>query len=250
MRADVARGLSPTSTLDGRSRPLTACACSEPISPRPITTTLSRRARHLRLDLCARGKEKIAHLVIDSTGLKLYGEGEWKVRLRGWAKHRTWRKLHLSMDADSQAITSVLITGKETVDPRGLPHLLKRVEVPVEKVYADGAYDSRQCYKALVERGARAVIPPREGSVLWEDEYLKGRNSNLRQVHRPGVKGWKQRSGYHRRSLVETAISRLKAIFTDRLRSREVERQRTEVAVRCAALNRMTELGMPQSYAA
>ena len=216
--------------------------------PVPDYSTLCRRARALRLSFAPHG-QKIEHLVIDSTGLKLYGEGEWRVRVHGWARHRTWRKLHLSMDADSHHITSAHITRKEVVDPRVLPRLLKQIAAPVGRVLADGAYDSRECYRAIDERGARAVIPPRKGSVEWADEYLKVRNSNLRQVQRLGVKGWKERSGYHRRSLVETAIFRLKTIFTDRLRSREVERQATEVMIRCAVLNRMTELGMPKSYA-
>lgn len=215
--------------------------------PVPDYSTLSRRARSLELSL-ARSRS-IKHLVIDSTGLKLYGEGEWKVRLRGWTKHRTWRKLHLSMDADTHHITSALITQKEVVDPRALPRLLKAVEGPVERVLADGAYDSRECYKAIYERGARAVIPPRKGSVLWRDEYLADRNANLRRVQELGAEGWRRKASYHRRSLGETAIFRLKTIFTERLRSREVERQRTEVMVRCRALNRMTELGMPESYA-
>lgn len=218
-------------------------------TPVPDYSTLSRRARHLRLSLAPRLGKRIEHLVIDSTGLKLYGEGEWKVRLRGWAKHRTWRKLHLALDASTQQVTAALITNKDVVDPRALPRLLKQVEAPVGCVQADGAYDSRECYKAIHERGARAVIPPRKGSVLWKDEYLRDRNSNLRRAERLGARAWKGRVKYHRRSLVETAIFRIKAIFTDKLRAREVERQRTEVMVRCLALNRMTGLGMPKSYA-
>jgi hypothetical protein len=217
--------------------------------PVPDYSTLSRRAQYLGLSLSTHSKKQIKHLVIDSTGLKLYGEGEWKVRVHGWAKHRTWRKLHIAMDADSREVTAALVTNKDVVDPRVLPRLLKQVEVPVERVYADGAYDSRQCYKAICERGARAVIPPRKGSVLWKDEYLKDRNSNLRGVQKLGSKRWKRKVNYHRRSLVETAIFRLKTIFSDRLRAREVKRQMTEVLVRCLTLNRMTELGMPQSYA-
>lgn len=216
--------------------------------PVPDYSTLCRRARHLHLSL-AMDSKRIRHLVIDSTGLKLYGEGEWKVRQHGWAKPRTWRKLHISMDADSHKVTAAVITNKDVVDPRVLPHLLKQVRVPVERVYADGAYDARACYKALYQRGARAVIPPRKGSVLWKDEYLKDRNSNLQQVRKLGVKGWRRKLKYNRRSLVECAIFRLKTLFSDRLRAREVERQTTEVMVRCLALNRMTELGMPQSYA-
>ena len=216
--------------------------------PVPHYSTLSRRARMLQLTLGSRHKA-IKHLVIDSTGLKLYGEGEWRVRQHGWAKHRTWRKLHLALDADSHEVTAALITNKDVVDPRGLPRLLKQLEVPVERVLADGAYDSRECYKVLYQRGARAVIPPRKGSVLWRDEHLRDRNRNLGQVQKLGAQGWKRKVQYHRRSLVETAIFRLKTIFSDRLRARELERQRTEVMVRCRALNRMTKLGMPQSYA-
>nr|AXL06088.1 IS5/IS1182 family transposase [uncultured bacterium] len=217
--------------------------------PAPDYSTLSRRARSLHLSLCAHNHKQIKHLVIDSTGLKLYGEGEWRVRQHGWAKHRTWRKLHLAMDANSHEVTAALLTSKDVVDPRVLPRLLKQIEVPVERVYADGAYDARECYQAIYGRGARAVIPPRKGSVLWADDYLHDRNSNLRQVGKLGSKGWKRKVKYHRRSLVETAIFRLKTLFSDKLRSREVERQRTEVMIRCLTLNRMTELGMPQSYA-
>jgi hypothetical protein len=217
--------------------------------PAPDYSTLSRRARHLQRTLSPQSKKQIKHLVIDSTGLKLYGEGEWRVRQHGWAKHRTWRKLHLALDADAHEVTAVLITNKDVVDPRALPTLLKQVETPVERVYADGAYDSRECYKSLYQRGARAIIPPRKGSVVWKDEYLRDRNSNLRQVARLGAKGWKRKVKYHRRSLVECAIFRLKTLFTDRLRARAVDRQRTEVMIRCLALNRMTELGMPKSSA-
>ena len=217
--------------------------------PIPHYSTLSRRARSLDVPLSAQIRKGPLHLVIDSTGLKLYGEGEWRVRGRGWTKRRTWRKLHLAMDGETQQITSALITAKEVVDPRALPRLLKEVEGQIERVTADGAYDSRQCYKAIHKRGAQAIIPPRQGSTLWEDEYLRDRNENLRGVRRHGIKGWKKKSGYHRRSLVETAMFRLKALFTDKLRNREVERQRTEARIRCAALNRMTQLGMPESYA-
>jgi hypothetical protein len=216
--------------------------------PVPHYSTLSRRARSLAVPLSAQASKGPRHLVIDATGLKLYGEGEWRVRSKGWTKRRTWRKLHLSMDGDTQQLTSVLITNRDVVDPRGLPRLLKEIQGPIERVTADGAYDSRECYRAIAERGARAVIPPRKGSTMWEDHYLQDRNSNLRGVHRFGVKGWKKKSGYHRRSLVETAMFRLKTIFTDKLRSREVKRQRTEARIRCAALNQMTELGMPESY--
>ena len=216
--------------------------------PVPDYSTLCRRARRLSVKLSPPAQNTPLHLIIDSTGLKLYGEGEWRVRVHGWAKRRTWRKLHIAMDAHSQHIRAALMTNKEVVDPRVLPRLLKQVPEPVERVTADGAYDSRQCYRAIHQRGARAVIPPRKGSTLWEDEYLKERNQNLRAVRKFGVKGWKQKAGYHQRSLIETAMFRLKTLFADRVKSREAKRQATEVLIRCAAMNRMTGLGMPKSY--
>lgn len=218
--------------------------------PVPDYSTLCRRARRLTVKLSARPADRIKHLVFDASGLKVYGEGEWKVRLHGADKRRTWRKLHISMDASTHQIITALVTHKDVVDGRRLPRQLRQVEAPVERVYADGAYDTRLCYKAIHQKGARAIIPPRKGSTLWKDSYLKDRNKNLRKMRKYGSKGWKKESGYHTRSLVETTFFRLKTIFSDKLRSRRDETQVTEVMIRCAALNRMSELGLPDSYAA
>jgi IS5 family transposase len=216
--------------------------------PAPHYSLLCRRARRLQVALTAPSKKPLHHLVFDASGLKVFGEGEWKVRTHGKAYRRRWRKLHISLDADSQQIITMRLTDANVVDPRMLPHQLKQVEAPVERVYGDGAYDARACYRAIHQRGARAIIPPRSGSRRWQEEYLKDRNRNLRGVERHGLKGWKRRSGYHRRSLVETAFFRLKTIFSERLRSRRNDTQATEALIRCVALNRMTGLGMPDSY--
>lgn len=180
--------------------------------------------------------------------MKVFGEGEWKVRQHGQDYRRTWRKLHIGLDADSQQIVVALLTDNDLVNPRVLPRLLKQVESPVQRAYGDGAYDARSCDKAIHQRATRAIIPPRKGSVFWQNDYLRDRNRNLRGVHRHGLDEWKRRSGYHTRSLVETAFSRLKRIFSDRLRSKRDDTQATEAMTRCAALNRMTQLGMPDSY--
>ena len=216
--------------------------------PAPHYSLLSRRARHLDVRLSSHPIKRIKHLVFDATGLKVYGEGEWKVRTHGADKRRTWRKLHISIDAASQQIITALITDNDVVDPRMMPRQLKQVDVAVERVYGDGAYDSRQCYRAIHQCGARAIIPPRKGSTLWKEDYLKDRNKNLRGVRKHGLKGWKQHSGYHKRSLVETAFFRLKTIFSEKLRSRRDDTQATEALIRCAVLNRMTGLGMPNTY--
>lgn len=216
--------------------------------PAPHYSLLCRRARLLKVILTAPSQKPIKHLVFDASGLKVFGEGEWKVRTHGQDSRRRWRKLHIGLDADSQQVVVALLTDATVVDPRALPRQLKQVEAPVECVYGDGAYDARVCYRAIHQRGARAIIPPRRGSVLWQEAYLKDRNRNLRGVVRHGLKGWKKRSGYHRRSLVETAFFRLKTIFSDKLRSRRDDTQATEAMIRCAALNRMTSFGMPDSY--
>lgn len=213
----------------------------------PHYSVLSRRARTLEVELGPH-PHKIKHLVFDSSGLKVFGEGEWKVRIHKADKRRTWRKLHISIDADTQQITSLLVTGPKVVDPRVMPKLLDEVEADVDRVYADGAYDSRECYRAIYKKGARPIIPPREGSTTWKDGYLEDRNSNVRGVKKLGQKEWKKDVGYHRRSLVETAFFRLKWIFSERLRSRREDTQATEAMVRCATLNRMTSLGLPDSY--
>ena len=218
-------------------------------APAPDYSTLSRRARHLRPDLSAHAGKKIAHPVIGSTGLRLYGEGEWRVKARGRAEHRTWRELHLGVDAAAQQVAAVLITGEEVVDPRALPRLLRQVGAPTGRVHADAAYDARGCYGAIREKGARALIPPRKGSTPWKDEWLSDRDANLRRVRAGGAGAWKKEAKYHRRSLAETAIFRFEPPFPDKPGPRGVERQRIEAVVRRAALNRVTELGMPRSRA-
>jgi IS5 family transposase len=215
--------------------------------PAPHYSTLCRRARSLRL--CLAQPQKVSHLVIDSSGLKLYGEGEWKVRLHGADKRRSWRKLHLAMDARTHQLTAALITEKERLDRTVLPLLLDGTEAEIEAVCADGAYDFAGCYQALKERAARPLIPPRSDAVVRAKSPFEQRDKNLRLINKLGRKQWKLKSGYHRRSLIETAFFRLKTIFSDKLKSRTAERQQTEARVRCLALNRMTKLGMPKSYA-
>ena len=210
-------------------------------------STLSRRAHSLSLSLST-SQKKIKHLVIDSSGLKVYGEGEWKVRTHGADKRRTWRKLHISMDASTHQITAALITDKELLDRNALADLLKRTEVEIEYVCADGDYDFEQCYRVIKQREATLLIPPRRDAIIRGKSPFEQRDENLQGIRKLGRKQWKQRSTYHQRSLVETAFFRLKTIFLAQLRSRTIENQATEAMVRCKAMNRMTELGMPQSY--
>lgn len=215
--------------------------------PAPHYSTLCRRARSLELSFTA--PKVIRHLVIDSTGLKVYGEGEWKVRLHGADKRRTWRKLHIAMDASNHQIRAAIITDKDELDRHALPPLLKQTGAQIKAVCADGAYDFEQCYRALKEHGAVPLIPPRSDAVVRGKSPFEQRDENVRGIKKMGRTQWKRKSGYHRRSLVECAFFRLKTIFSDKLKSRTVERQQIEANLRCLALNRMTKLGMPKSYA-
>jgi hypothetical protein len=181
--------------------------------------------------------------------MKVYGEGEWKMRLHGKEKRRTWRKLHLCIDHTTHEVVSLSMTDRDVLDRVEVPQLLKAVEGEVVEVLGDGAYDFEACHRAIYERGARAVIPPRKRARVRAGPEFKDRNEAVERVREVGKAQWKKEAGYHRRSLVETAMMRLKSLFSDRLKARQWRRQEAELRLRCAALNRMTALGMPHSRA-
>ena len=216
----------------------------------PHYSTLCRRAATARIDL-PRKAEGPLHLVIDSTGMKVFGEGEWKVRQHGYSKRRTWRKLHLAIDPDGHEILAAMVTEPGVTDAEAVPDLLDQVDRPVASVGADGAYDQEDVYRAVARRGAVPVIPPRKDAKIKVHGNTRGdphpRDTNLRAIRRRGRKGWKRESGYHRRSLAETAMGRIKGIFGGVLRGRGLLRQGNELGICCRALNLMTHLGMPVS---
>lgn len=211
----------------------------------PEHTLLSRRAKTLTVRIPRRQRPGPVHVVVDSTGLKLYGEGEWKVRQHGVGKQRTWRKVHVAVDADAKDILGVEVTTPEWTDSEVFAGLLEQVEGEIAQVDGDGAYDSQGVYEVALERGAKVAVPPRENAVPWEDHHP--RTQALASIAEKGLAEWKKAVGYHRRSLAENGIYRLKQVFGERLISRLFETQVTEVHVRVAALNIMTYLGMPVS---
>jgi IS5 family transposase len=219
----------------------------------PCYTTLCRRRRSLTVELPRRQKSEPLHMVVDSTGIKVYGEGEWKVRQHGYSKRRTWRKLHLGVDEATHEFVAVVVSTNDFKDSQLLPDLLEQVADELSQVSADGAYDSRNCYDAIREREARAAIPPQKRAKIWQHGNTKAerhiRDENLRAIRQKGRREWKRESNYHRRSLAETAVFRVKMIFGERVSARSFDGQAAQLLVRCAALNRMTHLGMPDSYA-
>lgn len=221
--------------------------------PVPDHSTLSKRSKTLKVKLPKQSAGSL-NVVMDSTGLKVYGEGEWKVRKHGYSKHRTWRKLHLGGNPDNGEILAVLLTGNNISDDAVVKEMLTQIEQALRSCAADGAYDKRKVYDALNEHSPEVdiLIPPRKNAHIWQhgnskEERLK-RDENLRYIRQHGRQQWKDTSGYHIRSLAETFIFRLKTIFGDNLSARLLETQMTQAMIRCAALNKMTHLGMPESY--
>lgn len=217
----------------------------------PHYSTCCRRQASLEVCIPRTVSAGPRHVVVDSTGLKVFGEGEWKVRQHGYSKRRTWRKLHVGVDEATQEIVATLTTTNSVGDGEVLPDLLDQVSEPIDQVSADGAYDTRACHDAIMQRQARAVIPPRENAQPWPpsaDGSVHPRTAILQRIAQVGSVQWKKDSGYHRRSLAETAMFRLKSLFGDHLQARGFDSQVTEAYIRCAALNTMTRLGMPDSY--
>ncbi|HKF95863.1 MAG TPA: IS5 family transposase [Gammaproteobacteria bacterium] len=219
----------------------------------PDYTTLCRRRKHLEVVLPRRTSNGPLHMVVDSTGIKVFGEGEWKVRQHGYTKRRTWRKLHIGADEATGEIVAAVVTTNNFADSQVLSDLLEQVEDEIEQVSGDGSYDKRSCYEAIGHRQAKAAIPPRKDARIWQHGNSKQqrliRDENLRRIRQVGRRQWKKEVGYHRRSLAETQMFRVKTIFGDRVSARQFGGQATQVLVRCAALNKMTHLGMPDSYA-
>lgn len=218
----------------------------------PHYSSFCRRAATLEVPQFTRpaGSEPL-HLAIDSTGLKVHGEGEWKVRTHGKDKRRVWRKLHLGVDTATGEIATHALTPSETHDGTELPGLLAQVEGAIAAVYADKAYDSFESHRAILARQAQPVIPPRKGAAIRPPPGLKNptptRGIAVARIAEIGRKAWKEETSYHRRSLAETAMGRYKAIIGPRLASRTFDRQEVEAAIGVHCINRFTALGMPVS---
>jgi hypothetical protein len=219
----------------------------------PDYSTISRRQKTIQVMLERYRRGESLHVVVDSTGLKVFGEGEWKVRQHGYSKRRTWRKLHLAVDEASGEVVASALSTNDVGDSEMLPDLLQQIKDPIHQVSADGAYDTFACHGEIAGKGAFAAIPPRENAVIAQhgnssDPPLP-RDEILRSIRDKGMKAWKQDSDYHRRSLAETAMYRFKQLLGRTLSARMFDTQCTEAFIKCNAMNRMTSLGMPESYA-
>ena len=217
--------------------------------PVPDHSTMSRRAETLEVPRPRRGPEPV-HLLVDSTGLKLCGPGEWLEEKHGTKRRRAWRKLHLATDADTGHIAASLLTDKDADDGSQVGPLLDRVDGPVASFTGDGAFDRDDVYAEVATRhpDATVIVPPRSSAVpsAAAETDPTQRDLHLRCIAERGRMGWQRTSGYSWRALVEADNSRWKRVIGDGLRSRTDGRQETEVAIAANVLNRMLELGRPE----
>lgn len=222
----------------------------------PDYSTLCRRQEVLSVDLGVKPTTEPVHVVIDSTGAKVFGEGEWKVRQHGWSKRRTWRKLHLAVDEATGEILAETLTTNSVDDASQVNPLLAQIRREIEAMGADGAYDKETVYAALEHSSHQhtpipPIIPPRRNAKIQQHGNCKEqplpRDENLRRIRQIGRQMWKQESGYHRRSIAETAMSRYKRTFGAQLLAHTLVRQKVEARTNCAILNRMADLGRPDS---
>jgi hypothetical protein len=217
----------------------------------PDHSTLSRRAETLEVPRpCSRSRGPV-HLLVDSTGLRLCGPGEWLIEKHGTPRRRSWRKLHIGVDVGTGQILASELTTHDVDDGSQVEPLLDQIAAPLASFIGDGAYDQAGIYGTIGKHhpDADVIVPPRSTAVLSEDgeSAPTPRDRHLQSIAEHGRMGWQQRSGYTRRALVEASISRFKRVIGDALRSRTDRRRGTEVAIAVQALNRMLDLGRPKS---
>jgi hypothetical protein len=217
--------------------------------PVPDHSTLSRRAETLEVPRPRSGSEPV-HLLVDGTGLRLCGPGEWLIEKHGSRTRRSWKKLHLATDADTGRIVASVLTGHDGDDGSQLGPLLDQVDGPVASVTADGAFDRDDVYAEVAARHPEAavIVPPRSGAVPSDgaDAAPTRRDRHIEVIAEHGRMGWQKASGYNWRALVEADIARFKRVIGDGLRSQTDGRQATEVVIAVQVLNRMLELGRPE----
>lgn len=218
--------------------------------PIPDYTSLAKRAAKMEISLDVADRAGSIDVVVDSTGLKVFGEGEWKTRKHGVSKRRTWRKLHLAVNPKTQEIEAEVLTENSGHDADQVEPLMQQIDEPVDAFYGDGAYDQWKVYGTLDEQGTQPIIPPRRNAKIKRhgnsNESGLPRDEAIREIRCVGRKSWKESIGYHRRSLSETAMYRMKRCFGNALKNRGLTNQRAEARLRSKLLNHFTHLGLPK----
>ena len=218
----------------------------------PDHSTLSRRSKGLNVRICPLAKNSPVDIIIDSTGLRVHSGNN--LDSGPLPKRRAWRKLHVVVDAGTGDVLASTLTTHRARDSAQVPGLLTQMNGQVASAMADGAYDAAPVYSTIAAHGSeqptRVLIPPRRGAKILPkaNTVVSQRNATIRAIDAGGRRRWEQESGYTRRSLVETTMSRYKAIFGGSMLSRTMASQKVEATLACAIMNRMTQLGMPGGY--
>jgi hypothetical protein len=217
----------------------------------PDHSTLSRRAEILELPRPCSSYRGPVHLLVDSTGLQLCGAGEWLVEKHGTQRRRSWRKLHIGVDAETGQILASELTPHDVDDGSQVEPLLDQITGPLASFTGDGAYDQAGVYSTVGKHhpDADVIVPPRSTAVPsgMVESVPTRRDRHLHSMAKHGCMGWQKRSGYARWAPAETSISRFKRVIGDALRSRTDRRRATEVVIAINALNHMLKLGRPVS---
>lgn len=222
--------------------------------PVPSYSQISRRSARLDKQLKKLFKNGGKEIVFDSSGLKVYGEGEWKIRIHGKSKRRTWRKIHIGIDPSSGEILLCELTKNSASDGSVACGLLNRMEGKISQAWGDGSYDDKRFRKKIFDMGGEAIVPPPENATYKGsgEGWQRKRDLDIAAIHILGADGearklWKKLIGYHKRSLAETTFSRIKRILGPNLKARRFDNQKVECQIKCLVMNKMLELGMPIS---
>ncbi len=186
------------------------------------------------------------NLLVESTGIKFLGDGEWQAQKHGVQRRRQWRKVHLAMDTATSDIRAVEFISRSDGESPVLPELLNQIpeDEDIGTVTVDGAYDTRRCHTAIIDRQATAIIPIRKTGRPWKADCPAtiARNETLRATRHYCRALWKRWTGYHVHSRIEAKMRCLKA-FGERIAARDPERQTAEIQIRIALMNRFSALG-------
>ncbi len=221
--------------------------------PCPDHTTVSRRNQTVNVCRYAGSlPEGPVHFIVDSSGLKICGQGEWHSKKHGERRRKRWKKLHLGVDENGRILASKVTNGHEQ-DPSQVPDLLAQVNRAIDRFVGDEIYDQKEGYEAVGHHspGAKVIVPPRKDAVL-PNNYINvpsHRDLHIAEIQAKGRSEWKRQSGYYLQSHAENAFYRYKGIIGGRLRARNDDAQKREAAISCAILNRILEMGGPLSYA-
>ena len=213
----------------------------------PDFSSISKRSIELPRHVLSKALEPGSLVIVDSTGLKVYGQDEWYQEKHGVPARRTWRKLHLAVDEKHQILACELTT-PEVGDPTAVPDLLAQINTPFEIFMGDSAYDGEPVSRAVLAKqpSAQVVVPPHK-SAVYSEACDTQRDEHIRAIEEHGRIGWQKQADNGRRSYIELVIQRYKGIIGNCMNARALPQQKTEAWVSASALNRMTNLGMPVS---